>query len=340
MNEEKAPSSAREKKKQNLRFWTMIRTKATEAQSPSVLQVLVAGGFGLWILFWLVRRLRTRSYCRDKVVVVTGASSGLGEECARVFHAAGARLVICGRNRQKLEELRDSLANPAEDNDKARVPCVVTFDLGESEAVEEAARTVLKCYSRVDVLLNCAGLSARGDVQDTTLAVHRRLMDVNYFGTMALTKALLPSMVNRGSGHVVVISSVQGRIAIPFRSAYSASKHALQAFCDCLRAEVAEHGIDVTVISPGYIRTNLSINAVSADGSPYGRLDATTAEGQEPEAVAKEVYQAVVNRKKDVVLAGPVPKAAICLRALAPSIYFFVMARRARRERQRRAVEQ
>uniref|UniRef100_A0A8C4QFC9 Dehydrogenase/reductase SDR family member 7B n=1 Tax=Eptatretus burgeri TaxID=7764 RepID=A0A8C4QFC9_EPTBU len=169
----------------------MIRTKATESQSPGALHLLVAGGFGLWILFWFVRRLRSRSYCRDKVVVITGASSGLGEECARVFHAAGARLVICGRHREKLEELRDSLlgrdSNPGE---TARVPCVVTFDLGEPEAVEEAARTVLKCHSRVDVLLNCAGLSARGDVQDTTLAVHRRLMDVNYFGTIALTKGM------------------------------------------------------------------------------------------------------------------------------------------------------
>ncbi|XP_049558094.1 dehydrogenase/reductase SDR family member 7B isoform X4 [Orcinus orca] len=148
---------------------------------------------------------------------------------------------------------------------------MVTFDLTDPGAIVGAAAEILQCFGYVDVLINNAGISYRGTIVDTSLDVDKRVMETNYFGPVALTKALLPSMIRRRQGHVVAISSIQGKISVPFRSAYAASKHATQAFFDCLRAEVEQHDIEVTVISPGYIHTNLSLNAVTADGSNDGQ---------------------------------------------------------------------
>ncbi|XP_073501855.1 dehydrogenase/reductase SDR family member 7B-like [Phyllobates terribilis] len=145
--------------------------------------------------------------------------------------------------------------------------------------------------------------------------------------------AVLPSMIKNKRGHIVAISSVQGKISIPFRSAYSASKHATQAFFDCLRAEMVPHDIAVTVVSPGYIQTNLSLNAVTDDGSTYGVMDKNTAEGKTPKEVALIVFRAVGERSKDVLVAGLVPTLAVYLRALAPKIFFSIMAARAKKER-------
>nr|XP_051695739.1 dehydrogenase/reductase SDR family member 7B isoform X5 [Oryctolagus cuniculus] len=200
-------------------------------------------------------------------------------------------------------------------------------------AVATAAAEITRCFGHVDILINNAGISYRGAVQDTTLDVDKRVMETNYFGPVALTKALLPGMLRRRQGHVVAISSVQGRIGIPFRSAYAASKHATQAFFDCLRAEVEQDEIEVTVISPGYIHTNLSVNAVTADGSRYGAMDQNTAQGRSPAEVARAVLAAVGRKQKDVVLADLQPSLGIYLRTLAPGLFFRLMASRARKER-------
>lgn len=294
---------------------------------------LTLGGLGLLLLYRIVRRLRPGTSIQDKVVVITGASSGLGKECARVFHAAGARLVLCGRDSTRLQELIQELTTKATELKlETHVPQIVTFDLADTDTVFRASEGILSCYGQVDVLINNAGISYRGNILDTSLSVHREVMETNYFGPIALTQALLPSMVSRHSGHIVVISSVQGKIAIPYRSAYAASKHATQAYFDCLRAEVERYGIPVTIISPGYIRTNLSLNAVTGTGSKYGVLDKTTAMGMEPSEVALVVLKAVRQMSKDILLAGTLPTLAVYLRALWPALFFKLMASRARKE--------
>lgn len=294
---------------------------------------LMLGGLGVLLLYRMLLRLRPGARVQDAVVVITGASSGLGKECARVFHAAGARLVLCGRDAGRLQEVAQELTTSSSQSKKQTyTPSTVTFDLAEAEAVDRAAEEILQCYGQVDILINNAGISYRGNILDTDLSVQRAVMDTNYFGPIALTQALLPSMVRRRSGHIVVISSVQGKIAIPYRSAYAASKHATQAYFDCLRAEVERYGIGVTVVSPGYIRTNLSLNAVTGDGSKYGVLDKTTAMGRDPRGVAKVVLEAVRRRSKDVLLAGPLPALAVYLRNLWPALFFKIMSLRARKE--------
>ncbi|XP_015246578.1 PREDICTED: dehydrogenase/reductase SDR family member 7B-like isoform X1 [Cyprinodon variegatus] len=298
---------------------------------------LVLTSVGVLLLYRILVRLRRGASVHGAVVVITGASSGLGKECARVFHAAGARLVLCGRDAARLQEVVQELSvSPADGQSQTFAPRTVVFNLAKADCVEKAAQEILKCYGHIDVLINNAGISYRGNILDTNMSVQRDVMETNYFGPIALTQALLPSMVQRRSGHIVVISSVQGKIAIPYRSAYAASKHATQAYFDCLRAEIEHLGIPVTVISPGYIRTNLSLNAVTGDGSKYGVLDKTTASGWEPRDVAGAVLKAVRQKSRDVVLAGPVPTVAIYLRTLWPALFFKLMASRARKEQRRK----
>nr|XP_057904326.1 dehydrogenase/reductase SDR family member 7B isoform X1 [Doryrhamphus excisus]XP_057904327.1 dehydrogenase/reductase SDR family member 7B isoform X1 [Doryrhamphus excisus] len=295
---------------------------------------LILASVGVLLLYRILGRLGAGASLQDAVVVITGASSGLGKECARIFHGAGARLVLCGRDAARLQRVVEELTASATDRKQQQTytPRTVIVDLSDTESLDRAAEDILKCYGQVDVLINNAGISYRGNILDTHLSVQRDVMQTNYFGPVALTQGLLPSMVRRRRGHIVVISSVQGKIAIPYRSAYAASKHATQAYFDCLRAEVERYGIPVTVISPGYIRTNLSVNAVTGDGSKYGVVDTTTATGRDPRDVAHAVLKAVRRKSKDVVLAGPLPTLAVYLRTLWPALFFKLMSSRARKE--------
>uniref|UniRef100_A0A8C7E7R7 Dehydrogenase/reductase SDR family member 7B n=1 Tax=Nothoprocta perdicaria TaxID=30464 RepID=A0A8C7E7R7_NOTPE len=303
--------------------------------TTTVIIPLLFGSLGIFTLFRLLQWMRMRAYLREAVVVITGATSGLGKECAKAFHAAGSKVVLCGRNSEKLRELVQELS--AMTNHRKNVsmhkPHTVVFDLSDTRMVINAAEEILKNMGHVDILINNAGISYRGTVVDTGLDVDKKLMETNYFGPVALTKALLPSMIKRRQGHIVAISSIQGKISIPFRSAYAASKHATQAFFDCLRAEVEQYDIDVTVISPGYIQTNLSLNALRGDGSRYGVLDKATAEGQTAAEVAQVVLAAVGHKKKEVLVAGLAPCLAVYLRNLFPRLFFTLMASRAKKEK-------
>uniref|UniRef100_A0A8C6TB27 Dehydrogenase/reductase SDR family member 7B n=1 Tax=Neogobius melanostomus TaxID=47308 RepID=A0A8C6TB27_9GOBI len=286
---------------------------------------LLCASMGFLLLYRLFLCLRKGTELRDAVVVITGASSGLGKECVKVFHAAGARLVLCGRDASRLQQVVQELTNksPQTSSKLMYTPKTVVFDLADTSAVGRAAEEILACYGQVDVLINNAGISYRGNIVDTQLSVQREVMETNYFGPVALTQALLPSMIQRRSGHIVVISSVQGKIAIPCRSAYAASKHATQAYFDCLRAEIDQYGIPVTsypLECHFYSDCNTKLY-VSV-------LDKTTAAGWDPKDVAQSVFRAVSLKSKDVVLAGSVPTLAIYLRTLVPTLFFKIMSAR------------
>ncbi|XP_058013265.1 dehydrogenase/reductase SDR family member 7B isoform X5 [Ahaetulla prasina] len=240
--------------------------------TTGILLPLLFGGAGIFTILRLVRRIQARAYLKDAVVVITGATSGLGKECAKAFHAAGSQLVLCGRSGERLQDVLQELSAAADPLKNGHKHHMVVFDLSDIKAVVSAAKEILSCVDHVDILINNAGISYRGTIIETVIEVDRKVMETNYFGPVALTKALLPAMIKRRKGHIVTISSVQGKISIPFRSAYAASKHATQAFFDCLRAEVERFNIEVTVVSPGYIQTNLSLNAVTSDGSQYGAV--------------------------------------------------------------------
>nr|XP_037287526.1 dehydrogenase/reductase SDR family protein 7-like isoform X1 [Rhipicephalus microplus] len=309
---------------------------------------LLAGGICLPLVFpyivYRLYRLRWRSLktscLQDKVVLITGASSGLGEALAHKFFAAGCKVILASRRVTELERVKDDLMQSVPQPSGHHVPAVLQLDLADLSTITEKAQQALRIHDRIDILVNSGGISYRGEACDTSVEVDVKLMMVNYFGHVALTKAILPSMIDMRDGTIVAISSVQGKIGLPFRSAYAASKHATQAFFDSLLAEVAQYDVHVCIVSPGYIRTNLSMNALTGTGAVYGVMDETTATGMAPEDVADIVVEAVVNKRTDVVIAGFIPRLVLLMRVLTPWLYFAIMKGRAKRLRlQQRRVQ-
>lgn len=309
---------------------------------------LLAGGICLPLVFpyivYKLYRLRWGSLkagcLQDKVVLITGASSGLGEALAHKFFAAGCKVILASRRVAELERVKEDLLQSVQQPSVHHTPEVIQLDLADLSAIAEKAQQALRIHGRIDILVNSGGISYRGDACDTSIEVDVKLMMVNYFGHVALTKAILPSMMDMREGTIVAISSVQGKIGLPFRSAYAASKHATQAFFDSLLSEVAQYNIHVCVVSPGYIRTNLSMNALTGSGAVYGVMDETTATGMAPEDVADIVVEAVVNKRTDLVVASFVPRLVLMVRALLPWLYFAIMKGRAKRLRlQQRRVQ-
>lgn len=249
----------------------------------------------------------------DEIVWITGASSGIGEALAHALDRRGARLVLSSRREEALRRVRDACRHPDRH-------LVVPLDLAEPESLREAARRVLDEHGAVDVMVHNGGLSQRGLAEETDLAVDRRILEVDYLGAVALTKALLPSMLERGRGRFVVISSLVGKIGTPLRSGYSAAKHALHGFFDSLRAEVHDRGIRVTLVCPGFIRTQVSVNALTADGAPQGTMDRAQARGMGAEACARRIVRAV-DRGRDEVLIGGKEVWAVHLARLAPGLF-------------------
>jgi len=246
---------------------------------------------------------------RDQVVWITGASSGIGEALAVAWSREGARVVLSARNAAELERVRRSCAHPERH-------LVRPLDLVDEEGIAAAAAEVLREMGKVDVLVHSGGVSQRALAAETALATDRAIMEVNYFGTIALTKAVLPSMLARRSGHLVPISSVIGHVGIPLRSAYAASKHALHGFFDALRAETEKDGISVTIVCPGYIRTKVSENALRGDGSRYGATDDTHKNAMLPQVAAPKIIDGVAKGKREVRAGGPEIHAILAKRLL------------------------
>lgn len=246
------------------------------------------------------------------MVWITGASSGLGAALARAFASEGARLVLSARRKEALERVRSECAKP-------EAHAVVPLDLACSAGFPALAEEVMRTCGRIDLLINNGGVSQRGLALETTEAVERRIMEVDYFGTVALTKAVAPHLVRRRSGRIVVISSVMGYLGTPMRSSYAAAKHALHGYFDSLRAELWRDGVRVTIVCPGYVRTAVSANALTADGSQHERLDGKTARGMDPASCAAKIV-AGLSRGKDEIHVGGGELWGIWLQRWAPRL--------------------
>lgn len=228
-----------------------------------------------------------------QVVWITGASSGIGEACARAFAAAGARVVLSSRRPEELERVRQALPEPARH-------LVLPLDLARAESFPAAVAEVLARCGHVDVLVNNGGVSQRARALETDAAVERALMEVDYFGPVALTKALLPSMLARRRGHVVVVSSVMGYLGTPGRSTYAAAKHALHGYFDSLRAETWRDGILITLVCPGYVRTAVGRNALGPRGETHDAIP----HGITPERCARALLRGVARGRAEVHVGG------------------------------------
>jgi dehydrogenase/reductase SDR family protein 7 len=231
------------------------------------------------------------------VVWITGASSGIGEALAYHLSGLGHPLILSARSEDGLRKVQAQCAHPKQ-------VALVPMDLAQWQTMEAIATTGLACFGQVDVLINNAGLSQRSRISETGMEVYAQLMEVNYLGTVALTKALLPHWVERKKGHVVTVTSLMGRFGSPLRSGYCGAKHALHGFFDVLRMEHQKDGLQVTLVCPGFINTNIARNAVTGDGSAQGYQDAATASGMQPGQFAQKLWQAVETGKFEVYLGG------------------------------------
>jgi short-subunit dehydrogenase len=189
---------------------------------------------------------------KDQVVWITGASSGIGETLAHALSAEGAKLILSSRRLTELERVKNNCQHP----DQVQI---LPLDLLNNTSLEAKTPLAIALFGHIDIMVHNGGISQRELVVDTDIAVHREVMELNYFSYIILTKALLPHFLKRGSGHFVVTSSVMGKIGTPMRAAYAAAKHALHGYFDCLRAEVSNNGIKVTILTPGYIHTPIAV---------------------------------------------------------------------------------
>jgi dehydrogenase/reductase SDR family member 7B len=233
----------------------------------------------------------------NKQVWITGASSGIGEQLAIAFGKRKAHLILSGRNVESLNRVAALCIEAAS-------VTIVPLDLAEYTGFDSLVAKQLHRVGNIDVLINNAGISQRGAVLDTSMAVVEQLMKVNFLGTVALTRAILPSMVRHQIGQIVVVSSVVGKFATPRRSSYSASKHALHGYFDALRAEMHAENVQVSIFCPGYVRTNISINALNEKGEPQGTMDETTANGLHPADVAERMVGAIDLRVPEMIIGG------------------------------------
>ncbi len=231
------------------------------------------------------------------VIWITGASSGIGAASAQKFSKEGYRVILSARNEKELQKVKSACAHPENCQ-------VLVLDLVDQESFEEKTDEAIAAFGQVDIMLHNGGISQRSLIIETDMAVDRKLMEVNFFGTVGLTKSLLPHFQNRKSGHFAVVSSLVGKFGSPYRSSYAASKHALHGFFDTLRAEHSKDRLKVTMICPGFIRTNVSVNALTADGSPLNKMDEAQEKGMSAEACANQIFKAITAQKEEVYIGG------------------------------------
>ena len=250
----------------------------------------------------------------ETVVWITGASSGIGEALTNEVIAHGAKVIISSRRKEELDRVKNNSSKPENIS-------IVIVDLADSESLVAKAKEAEAIHGRIDILINNGGISQRDKAINTSLDVDRRLMEINYFGTIALSKAITPKMIENGMGHHVVITSAVGIISTPLRSSYAASKHALHGFYDAFRAEHHADNLKVTIALPGFIRTNISINALTGDGSQQGTMDNAQAQGMTPEECAQQIITAIVKNKEEIYIGGLKEVAGIYLKRFFPGIF-------------------
>jgi len=256
-----------------------------------------------------------------KVVWLTGASSGIGEALAIELAKEDCILILSARRENELKRVQQ-LAGLNDEN------CLLLpLDLEKYDGFESLKNSVMQKFGRVDVLINNAGISQRSLAIETSLEVDKRLMEVNYMGTVALTKTLLPQFIKNKDGLIVTVTSAVGKIPSPWRSSYAAAKHALHGFFDSLRAECYQDGLRVLLVCPGFVATNVSVNALTGSGETTGKMDEATAKGITAKQCAQGIISAIKSGKQEVVIGGIKEKFGVWMKRHFPLI-FSVMIRK------------
>lgn len=258
-------------------------------------------------------------YFTNKIVWITGASSGIGEALALALIEQGAEVIASSSSVEKLQISKTKVSNP----DKFHI---IPLDLTKPETIEPIAKQAIEQFGRIDILVNNAGISQRSLVLDTPIANDRKVMEIDYFGTVILTKAVLPQMLKQGGGHILCTSSIVGVFGFPLRSAYSAAKHALHGFFESLRLEYYKQNIKVSIIIGGRINTAISMNAITSDGKVYGKLDDGQKNGISSEKAAQQIIQGIKRSKREIRVGGK-ELLMVTIKRRFPRLHFWIAKR-------------
>ena len=256
----------------------------------------------------------------NKTIWITGASSGMGRTVSILLSTKNTILILSDIDQKGLEDVGKTCRN------NGSAVHLVPMDLGDEKSIESAVKEVLSNNLKVDGLYHFAGISQRSLVSETPLFVDRKIFEINFFGAVALTKAILPEMIKNGGGQIAVTSSLVGKFGFPLRSAYSATKHALHGFYESLRAENKHNNILVTVLIPGRDQTNSSLHALTKDGKTHGKMDEGQNTGISAEKAAKIICKGLERNKKEVLVGGK-ELIMVHIRRVLPSLYYYLSSR-------------
>jgi short-subunit dehydrogenase len=257
---------------------------------------------------------------KNSVWWITGASSGIGRSLVLFLLNHQAKVVLSSRNKEKLDEII------AIQSFSPQQYLILPLDLEKMSNAEILVKQVIDKFGRIDYLVNNGGISQRALVSEASIEMDRRIMEVNFFGTVQLTKAVLPIMIAQQSGHIATVTSVVGKFGFPLRSAYSASKQALHGFFESLRAENVKNNIKVSMVIPGRINTSISNNALGKDGKAHGILDEGQANSMSPDKAAPIIVRGILKQKKEILVGGK-ELLMVHFRRWVPALYYYLSSK-------------
>jgi len=259
--------------------------------------------------------MKSEKHFNGKIVWITGGSSGIGEALVKAFAKYGATVIASSNDAAGLKRVKSECGKNGKN-----IHCA-PFDLLNTSHINSIAYKQIKRFGRIDFLINVGGISQRATITETNMRLERKIFEINYFGTIALIKAILPYMINRKSGHILATSSISGRFGFPLRSAYSASKQALHGFIETLYLENKNNNIRASVIIPGRVRTSISMHALTPNGQEHGKLDDGQAKGITPEKAALQIIKGIKKNKREI-LVGSGELMMLHIRRYFPWLFF------------------
>lgn len=258
------------------------------------------------------------SNIKDKVVWITGASSGIGEALVYACDNEGAKIILSSRNEKELKRVLEKCTN-------RHLHMLLPFDLGSLDNISLAVGRAIEVHKRIDILINNGGVSQRVYATDAELSLDRKIMEVNFFGTVALTKCVLPFMIDQGGGKIIIVSSIAGKFGFYLRSAYAASKHALHGFFESLRLELAEKNIKIMLVCPGKVKTNISLNAYTSESETHGKMDEAHTKGISPESCAQQILSGIKRDKLEIYVGNFDGRFALWMKRFFPTVFYHLL---------------
>lgn len=253
------------------------------------------------------------TFC-NKIIWITGASSGIGEALAVELSKLGSKLILSARNMAELERVK-------KDCYKSQSIELIKLDMELPDSIPAIALRVIQQSGPIDFLFNVAGVAARETALKTELHIDQKIMNINYFGPITLTKAVLPSMIERKNGHIITVTSVAGKYGLPMLSAYAASKHALHGFFDSILSEICNKNIHITLIVPGAVNTPITRHALTGKGENFGKMLQVQKDGISAECCAQRILKAVVNCRQEKIIGGIEENATLFVKRFFPGYF-------------------